>query len=70
MGGGAEGVSQRQKIEVAVEISQGRAQDENRRQVVSFKAEITFGHLEGRSRKTLIMTRTGGRWAIHREKGS
>jgi len=68
MGGGArERITSAKKIEVAVESPKVVLQDENNA-VVSFKQRYRSDTLKVDSRKTLIMTRTGGRWAIQQER--
>jgi len=55
------------KIEVGVESPKIVLKDENNA-VVSFKQKYRSDTLKVDSRKTLIMTRTGGRWAIQQER--
>jgi murein L,D-transpeptidase YafK len=55
------------KIEVAVESPKIVLKDENNA-VVSFKQRYRSDTLKADSRKTLVMVRTGGRWAIQQER--
>jgi tetratricopeptide (TPR) repeat protein len=55
------------KIEVAVESPKVVLKDENNA-VVSFKQKYRSDTLKVDSRKTLVMVRTGGRWAIQQER--
>jgi tetratricopeptide (TPR) repeat protein len=55
------------KIEVAVESPKIVLKDENNA-VVSFKQRYRSDTLKTDSRKTLVMVRTGGRWAIQQER--
>jgi len=64
---GESGITSAKKIEVAVESPKVVLQDENNA-VVSFKQRYRSDTLKVDSRKTLIMTRTGGRWAIQQER--
>lgn len=62
-----ERITSAKKIEVAVESPKVVLKDENNA-VVSFKQRYRSDTLKVDSRKTLIMTRTGGRWAIQQER--
>jgi tetratricopeptide (TPR) repeat protein len=62
-----ERITSARKIEVAVDSPKVVLKDENNA-VVSFKQKYRSDTLKVDSRKTLIMTRTGGRWAIQQER--